>query len=121
AGRDMPRADIHPQDARAAYEAGRKDREAASKAPKAPQTAAGDGPAATDGNARPAPASAPSLSTELVLRSDGTPFKTEKAARQAMKNRRLQGYEPVEVDGGWALRQAPASDAGKADPFADNK
>lgn len=55
-GRDMPRADIHPQDARAAYEAGRKDREAASQAPKAPQAAAGDGPAATDGNARPAPA-----------------------------------------------------------------
>src|SRR5690606_32457549 len=33
----------------------------------------------------------PALSPELVLRSDGTPFKTEKTARQAMKNRRLQG------------------------------
>src|SRR5690606_31659939 len=39
----------------------------------------------------------------LVYRSDGSPFKSEAAARQAAKNRRLQGYEPVQVDGGWAL------------------
>src|SRR5690606_32904553 len=39
----------------------------------------------------------------LVYRSDGSPFKTAQAARLAAKNRRLQGYEPVQVDGGWAL------------------
>src|SRR5690606_8638960 len=45
----------------------------------------------------------------LVYRSDGSPFKTAQAARLAAKNRRLQGYEPVQVDGGWALRPVQAS------------
>src|SRR5690606_15223654 len=47
--------------------------------------------------------SLPALSPGLVLRGDGKPFKTEETARLAAKNRRLQGYEPVQVEGGWAL------------------
>lgn len=43
----------------------------------------------------------------LITRTDGTPFKSEAAARQAMRNRRLSGYRPVQVDGGWALEEAP--------------
>lgn len=39
-GRDMPRPDIHPDDARAAYEAGRKDREAAKAATDVEQQSA---------------------------------------------------------------------------------
>ena len=50
------------------------------------------------------PDAKPALGQDLVVRNDGTPFKSEAAARQAAKNRRLKGYEPVEVDGGWALR-----------------
>lgn len=50
------------------------------------------------------PDAKPALGQDLVVRNDGTPFKSEAAARQASKNRRLKGYEPVEVDGGWALR-----------------
>src|SRR5690606_32759753 len=57
----------------------------------------------------------PALSPELVLRSDGTPFKTEQTARQAMKNRRLQGYEPVRVEGGWALAPIGAAPASGGD------
>jgi len=53
----------------------------------------------------------PALSPGLVLRGDGTPFKTEKTARQAMKNRRLQGYEPVAVEGGFALAPVVAQEA----------
>lgn len=62
------------------------------------------------------PVGAPRRETEkgrseegLVYRSDGSPFKTAQAARLAAKNRRLQGYEPVQVDGGWALRPVQAS------------
>src|SRR5690606_14940466 len=83
AGRDMPRADIHPQDARAAYEAGRKDREAASQAPKAPQAAAGDGPAATGGNARPAPAAAPTGSVSKPAGQKATPSNRQTAKEKA--------------------------------------
>lgn len=49
----------------------------------------------------------PALSPGLIVRTDGTPFKSEAAARQAMRNRRLAGYRPVQVDGGWALEEVP--------------
>lgn len=47
----------------------------------------------------------------LALKSDGSPFATEKAARQAAQNRRLTDHVPVEVDGGWAL--SPKSEEAK--------
>lgn len=67
----------------------------------------------------------PALSDERVVRTDGKPFKTESAARQAAKNRRLPDHVPVQVDGGWALtpqaaqteRPAPAP---TGDPLIDN-
>lgn len=44
----------------------------------------------------------------LAMRADGTPFKTEKAARLAARNRGDQDAIAVEVAGGWAYRaQAP--------------
>lgn len=45
---------------------------------------------------------------ELIMKSDGSPFHTEKAAIFAMKGRKLKDYEPVQVEGGWAL--APISE-----------
>lgn len=47
--------------------------------------------------------SLPEPDDSMVLRSNGSPFASEGNARQAMRNRRLSGYEPVEVRGGWAL------------------
>lgn len=52
-----------------------------------------------------------------IVRTDGTPFKSESAARQAMKNRRMQGYEPVQVGEGWGLSPA-AEQAKQAQPQA---
>src|SRR5690606_14193320 len=40
---------------------------------------------------------------------------------QAMKNRRLQGYEPVEVDGGWALRPTEQPTQAEGKPAAKPK
>lgn len=53
-----------------------------------------------------------------IVRTDGTPFKSEAAARQAMKNRRLQGYQPVQVGEGWGLSPSADQPAPKAKPSA---
>ena len=39
----------------------------------------------------------------LIFKSDGSPFASRETAEQAAKNRRLSGYQPMQVDGGWAL------------------
>lgn len=43
----------------------------------------------------------------LILRKDGSPYQTRKAAQVAMKSRKLDGYEVIEFEGGWALQPAP--------------
>lgn len=48
-----------------------------------------------------------------IVRNDGQPFKSEAVARQAMKNRRLQGYEPVQVGQGWGLAPVAEQKAAK--------
>lgn len=41
--------------------------------------------------------------TEAVTRNDGKPFASRGAASMAMRARRLEGYEPTQVDDGWVL------------------
>src|SRR5690606_1506524 len=49
----------------------------------------------------PTPAPGTRIVGDYILRSDGTPFRSEAVARQAARNRRLDDYEPVQVEGGW--------------------
>ncbi|MYE02325.1 MAG: hypothetical protein F4Y03_13820, partial [Alphaproteobacteria bacterium] len=45
---------------------------------------------------------------ELVFRKDGQPFKTARAAEFAARAKKLEGYMPVEVEGGFAI-EVPAA------------
>lgn len=63
------------------------------------------------------------------LRNDGTPFTSEAVARTAIANRRLEGYQVVPVEGGFALdpiqegqgetEEAPAQEAAPKETAAD--
>lgn len=64
-------------------------------------TGVSDADLATD--AEPALTELTEPDDSMVLRTNGSPFASEGNARQAMRNRRLSGYEPREVAGGWAL------------------
>ena len=50
----------------------------------------------------------PGASGEMILRTDGQPFKSRGGALMAARNRKLQNIEPTEVDGGWALSPVEA-------------
>ena len=46
-----------------------------------------------------------------VVRSDGTPYPSDRAALLAARGRKLLGHRPVQVEGGWALLPAPEPEA----------
>ena len=48
---------------------------------------------------------------EEIRPKSGNPYKTEASARNIIKIRKLKGFEPVEVDGGWVLQKAGAGPA----------
>ena len=59
-----------------------------------------------------------------VLRKDMTPFRTDRSARMAARGRRLQGYRPVHVEGGWALAppiEPTVTETGSAEPRGPRK
>ena len=43
---------------------------------------------------------------EPIVRKDGEPFQTRQGAALAARSKKLEGAEPVEVDGGWAIQPA---------------
>ena len=51
-----------------------------------------------------------------IMRKDGSAFKTRQGAVLAARSKRLEGAEPVEVEGGWAIQ--PAMPAEPASPSA---
>ena len=54
-----------------------------------------------------------------VMRNDGSPFKTRQGAALAARSKKLEGAEPVEVEGGWAIQPAmPAEPAPMPEPSA---
>ena len=63
--------------------------------------------------AAPAPAETPTDQAETapetpdvapLVKADGTPYKSKRAAQGAITGRKLKGHAPVEVEGGWGLR-----------------
>lgn len=68
-----------------------------------------DPQASTAPAATPAPAAA--APAGLITRTDGRPFETARQAAVAGRSRKLEGYVPIEVEGGWALaKTAPESE-----------
>lgn len=55
------------------------------------------------------PANAGVSVSGVMLRNDGKPYKTEKAAQLSITSRKLKDHVPVEVDGGWGI-QPPQGD-----------
>ena len=76
-------------------------------------SAEGGPPPGDDGAPTLAPVAAPpepAGEPEIVLRANGQPYSTAKSARAAIRSRKLEGYTPVEVDGGFGLAAPPASE-----------
>ena len=76
-------------------------------------SAEGEPPPGDDGAPTLAPVAAPpepAGEPEIVLRANGQPYSTAKSARAAIRSRKLEGYTPVEVDGGFGLAAPPASE-----------
>ena len=73
-----------------------------------PAALAGESPTAQGGDVGRALAGEP----EIILKADGTPFKTDKSAMLSARNKGMTDVGAVQVEGGWALRRAepPARD-----------
>ena len=88
----------------------------------APQTEVAQAPAevqALPATPSPAPASEVPTAPTLYRRADGAPYGSEKSAALSARQRAdLKGrdLEPVQIEGGWALRERPSAEASRAAP-----
>ena len=53
---------------------------------------------------RPPSPPRPEVPEGVLVKSDGSPYPSKRAASGAIRGRRLENHEPVEIDGGWGLR-----------------
>ncbi|WP_018865146.1 hypothetical protein [Thioalkalivibrio sp. ARh3] len=82
-------------------------------------------PAEPQATETPATEAGVSASGALILKRDGTPFQTQRAAELAARSRndlreRRDQLEAVEVEGGWALRDR-RSETAESEPQADSQ
>ena len=79
-----------------------------------PAALAGESPTAQGGDVGRALAGEP----EIILKADGTPFKTDKSAMLSARNKGMTDVAAVQVENGWALRRAATTGETDADETA---